>query len=60
MSPAEIAHELGVSEGEATALIATLAREGRIRIAEVELAESMAAPPARHSRPPGAIADVAL
>lgn len=38
-------------EGEATALIAALAREGKVRIAEVELADrAAAAAPARDSR----------
>ena len=55
MSPAEIACELGMSEGEATALVAGLAREGRVRIAEVELAEcAVAAVAARPAAPTAA------
>jgi DNA-binding Lrp family transcriptional regulator len=33
----EISEELGVSEGAATAFLAMLAREGRVRIVQVEL-----------------------
>ncbi len=34
----ELCKELGLSEGEATAFVAMLAREGRVRICQVELA----------------------
>lgn len=33
----EISEELGLSEGAATAFLAMLAREGRVRIVQVEL-----------------------
>lgn len=36
-SPQEIACDLGISEGEATAFLCMLAREGRIRIRLVEV-----------------------
>jgi predicted ArsR family transcriptional regulator len=35
---AELCEELGFSEGAATAFLAMLAREGRVRIRQVELA----------------------
>ena len=35
---ASLCEELGLSEGTATAFLAMLAREGRVRICEVELA----------------------
>jgi hypothetical protein len=38
MTPAELAKAAGVSEGEATAFLAMLAREGRIRICLVAAA----------------------
>lgn len=38
MTPGEISHLLGLSEGEATSLLAMLAREGRVRICQVTLA----------------------
>lgn len=38
MTPAEISRQLGLSEGEATSLLAMLAREGRVRICQVALA----------------------
>jgi winged helix-turn-helix DNA-binding protein len=38
MSLTEIARQLHLSEGEATSLLAELAREGRIRICQVSLA----------------------
>ncbi len=38
MTPAELSRELGLSEGEATSLLAMLAREGRVRICQVTLA----------------------
>jgi hypothetical protein len=34
----DICEELGLSEGEATAFLTMLAREGRVRICQVELA----------------------
>ena len=34
----ELSEELGLSEGAATAFLAMLAREGRVRIVQVELA----------------------
>ncbi len=34
----QLGRELGLSEGEATAFLAMLAREGRVRICQVELA----------------------
>jgi hypothetical protein len=50
MAPHEIARDLGISEGEATAFLCMLAREGkvRIRLVEVVCAES------RRSRPAAA------
>lgn len=33
----ELSEELGISEGAATAFLAMLAREGRVRIVQVEL-----------------------
>ena len=42
MGPREIAGELGISEGEVTAFVAMLAREGKIRIASVELVDAHA------------------
>ena len=36
MSPAELADRLGIPEGEATAFLCMLAREGKIRIRLVE------------------------
>jgi IclR-like helix-turn-helix domain-containing protein len=38
MSLTEIARQLHLSEGEATSLLAELAREGRVRICQVSLA----------------------
>lgn len=38
MSPLELGRWLGISEGEATAFVSMLAREGKLRIREVELA----------------------
>jgi DNA-binding Lrp family transcriptional regulator len=38
MSVSEIARRLDLSEGEATSLLAMLAREGRVRICQVMLA----------------------
>lgn len=38
MSPGELCERVGVSEGEMTAFLGMLAREGRIRIRQVELA----------------------
>ena len=38
MTPGEICRELGLSEGEATSLLAMLAREGKVRICQVRLA----------------------
>jgi DNA-binding Lrp family transcriptional regulator len=38
MSVAEIAGQLHLSEGEATSLLAMLAREGKVRICQVMLA----------------------
>jgi DNA-binding Lrp family transcriptional regulator len=38
MTLEELCDELGVSAGEATAFVAMLAREGKLRIARVELA----------------------
>jgi DNA-binding Lrp family transcriptional regulator len=37
MTPAELGGKLGLREGETTALLAMLAREGKIRICQVEL-----------------------
>jgi hypothetical protein len=36
MAPDEVARELGMSEGEATAFLCILAREGKLRIRLVE------------------------
>lgn len=38
VSVEEIGRELGLSDGAATAFLAMLAREGRVRICQVELA----------------------
>jgi DNA-binding Lrp family transcriptional regulator len=38
MTPGEICRELGLSEGEATSLLAMLGQEGRVRICQVTLA----------------------
>ena len=38
MSPGELCERMGVPEGEMIAFLAMLAREGRIRISQVELA----------------------
>ena len=38
MALEELAHALGLSEGEATSLVAMLARAGKVRIRQVELA----------------------
>lgn len=38
MTPAEISRQLHISESEAVALLAMLARQGRVRICQVELA----------------------
>jgi len=38
VSLSELCQDLGFSEGTATALLAMLAREGRVRICQVELA----------------------
>jgi DNA-binding Lrp family transcriptional regulator len=38
MAPHEIARDLGISEGEATAFLCMLAREGKVRIRLVERA----------------------
>jgi len=37
MSPAELGHHLGISEGEAAAFLAMLVREGKVSIRLVEL-----------------------
>jgi DNA-binding Lrp family transcriptional regulator len=37
MTPAELARRAGMSEGEATAFLATLIREGRVRMQLVEV-----------------------
>jgi hypothetical protein len=37
MAPAEIARQLGLSEGAVTSLLSLLAQEGKLRIARVEL-----------------------
>lgn len=39
MSPVELAHRVGISEGEARAFLLMLAREGRVRIRLVEAGE---------------------
>ncbi len=38
MSPGDLARRLGISEGEATAFLAMLVREGKVRMCMVELA----------------------
>ena len=38
MTPAEICRELGMFEGEAISFLAMLAREGKVRICQVERA----------------------
>lgn len=38
MTPGDLARRLGISEGEATAFLAMLVREGKIRMCLVELA----------------------
>jgi len=49
MTPREIARDLGISEGEATAFLCMLAREGKVRIRLVEAAgaESRRSHPAK-------------
>ncbi len=37
MTPDELGCALGISEGEATAFLSMLAREGKVRICQVEL-----------------------
>lgn len=37
MTPADLSQSVGISEGEAVALLAMLAREGKVRICQVEL-----------------------
>lgn len=44
MAPAEIAQQLGLSEGAVSSVLSLLAQEGKLRIARVELFD----------RPPGA------
>lgn len=39
MTPRELGRELGMPEGAVTSLVAVLAREGKVRIATVELVE---------------------
>lgn len=38
MSPVELGRRLGISEGEASAFVSMLVREGKLRIRQVELA----------------------
>ena len=45
MAPADIARQLGLSEGAVISLLSMLAQEGKLRIASVEL-------PPREDRPP--------
>jgi hypothetical protein len=42
MTPAEVARRVGLPEGEATAFLAMLVREGRVRMCVVELVEARA------------------
>lgn len=42
-TPGELAAAIGASEGETVAFLAMLAREGKIRIARVEIADPAAA-----------------
>lgn len=51
MNPGDLAHRIGISEGEATAFLCMLAAEGKVRIRLVELNA-----PANRTR--DAIADV--
>ena len=37
LAPAEIAHQLGLSEGAVTSVLTLLAQEGKLRISRVEL-----------------------
>jgi len=39
MTPRELGRELGMPEGAVASVVALLAREGKVRIASVELAE---------------------
>jgi DNA-binding Lrp family transcriptional regulator len=55
MAPHELAREMGISEGEATAFLAMLAREGKVRIRLVEAV--VAAPPVAAAR--GGVASLA-
>jgi len=45
MSPAELAHRLGISPGESATLVGLLAAQGKIRIRLVELGEEDASLP---------------
>ena len=52
MSPADLAHELGISLGESTALVCLLASQGKVKVSLVELDEkeaglSLHSPPRR-------------
>ena len=49
IAPAEIAREMGISEGEATAALCMLAREGKLRIRLVE-----AVPTSKRQKQPAA------
>jgi hypothetical protein len=40
LAPAEIGHKLGISEAGVASLLAMLAREGKVRIALVELGDA--------------------
>jgi DNA-binding Lrp family transcriptional regulator len=47
MSPAELGRRTGMSEGEATALLTMLIREGRVRVHLVDVVQSVL--PDRHA-----------
>ena len=47
MSPADLAHRIGISEGEATAFLCMLAREKKLFIRLVALNDEAASRPAR-------------
>lgn len=42
MSPAELAHELGISPGESAAFVCLLASQGKVKVSLVELDENEA------------------
>lgn len=51
MSPAQLRHHLGISEGEAAAFLAMLVREGKVSIRLVDLSPAPAHPPGPGAAP---------